>query len=115
MSTVIVTGETVEVRLRAAEKIGALHGDLRVPRSAVRTAEVVAKGVRAARGLRAPGLELPGVIKLGTWRGRGVTRFVAVRRGTPALRLTLDGQRYDEILVSTPDAAALAAALHASH
>jgi hypothetical protein len=36
-----------------------------------------------------------------------------VRPGRPALRLLLRGQRYDEILVTTPDAEALAGDLRA--
>jgi hypothetical protein len=36
---------------------------------------------------------------------------VVVRRGLPALRLTLDGQRYDTVLVSVPNAATVAATL----
>lgn len=47
-------------------------------------------------------------VKMGTWRGRGGRRIVLVRRGTPTLRLSLHGQRYDTVFVSTPDADALA-------
>ncbi len=108
MSTVRIDPDTVEVRLTAGEKLGALHGDLRVPRSAIRRVEVVPDGLAAARGLRAPGLALPGRRKLGRWRSRDGTQFVAVRRGEPALRLSLDGHRFAGMLVSTPDASALA-------
>jgi hypothetical protein len=111
MSTVHVTTDRVQVHLTPAEKIGALHGDLDLPRSAVRTAEVLADGLAATRGLRAPGLAIPGRVKTGTWRGRGTRHFVAVRRGLPTLRLTLDGQRYDTVLVSVPNAATVAATL----
>jgi hypothetical protein len=111
MSTIHVTGDAVEIHLSPAEKIGALHGDLRVPRRAIRAAEVVEDGLAATCGLRAPGLAIPGRVKIGTWRGRRATLFVAVRRGEPALRLALYEQRYDTVLVSTPAAAALAAEL----
>ncbi|RKN43488.1 hypothetical protein [Micromonospora endolithica] len=112
MSTVHVTADRVRIRLRPVEKIFALHGDLDLPRSAVRTAEVLTDGLAATRGLRAPGLAIPGWTKVGTWRGRGARQYVAVRRGVPTLRLTLDRQRYDIVLVSTPDAHAVAAALN---
>jgi hypothetical protein len=111
VSTVQLHRDHLQIRLNLAEKIGSLHGDLEIPRSAVRAAEVVSDGLRAATGLRAPGLAIPRRVKMGTWRGRGARRFVAVRRGQPTLRLTLDGQRYDTVLVSTPDADTLAAAL----
>lgn len=112
MSTTRLTADAVEITLSRREKIGALHGDVRIPRSAIRRADVVPDGLAAVRGLRAPGLAIPGVVKLGTWRGRrGAKRFVAVRRSVPALRLDLVGDRYDTVVVSTPDAAALAADL----
>ena len=111
MSTVHVTADRVRIHLELAEKIAALHGDLDLPRSAVRAADVVTDGLAATRGLRAPGLAIPGRVKTGTWRGRGARHFVAVRRGLPTLRLTLHGQRYDTVLVSVPDAAAVAATL----
>ena len=111
MSTLHLGADRLRVRLSLAEKIGGLHGDLDIPRSAIRTADVVADGLSAATGLRAPGLAVPGRVKMGTWRGRGARRFVAVRRGQPALRLRLQGQPYDELLIGHDDAAALAARL----
>ncbi len=111
MGTVQIDAGHVRITLSLAEKIAGLHGDLDVPRSSVRGAEVVADGLAAARGLRAPGLAIPGRVKMGTWRGRRSRRYVSVRRGVPALALTLRGQRYDTVLVSVPDAAAVAAAL----
>jgi hypothetical protein len=36
---------------------------------------------------------------------------VSVRRDVPAVRVTLEGERYDTLLVSTPDARAIAARL----
>jgi hypothetical protein len=108
MATVHVTDETLTVRLSRGEKISGLLRDVEVPRSAVRTVEVEADALRAARGLRAPGLGLPGVRKIGTWRQRGERTLVSVRRNQPALRIRLDGQRYDTLLVGTDDAAKLA-------
>jgi hypothetical protein len=108
MTTVRTDAGEIQIRLTAAEKIGALHGDVNIPRSAVTEAVMVDDGLAAVRGLRAPGLALPGRIKLGTWRGRGRRSFVAVRRGEPALRLALTGHKFDSVIVSTPDAEALA-------
>ncbi|MDI6101864.1 hypothetical protein QLQ12_24900 [Actinoplanes sp. NEAU-A12] len=111
MTAVHLLADHVQVRLSLAEKIGGLCGDFDIPRAAVRAADVVPHALSATAGLRAPGLAIPGRFKVGTWRGRNARRFVAVRRDRPALRLTLHGHRYDTVLVSTPDAAALAAAL----
>ncbi len=111
MSSVIVSDDTVTVRLSLGSRIAGLLRDQVVPRSAVTGVAVVPDGLAAARGLRAPGLALPGRRKVGTWRGRGVRRLVDVRRGQPALRLHLAGQRYDEVLVGSDDAAELATQL----
>ena len=114
MTTVQVTADSLEVRLDPWEKVLGLLGNLRVPRSAVSDVEVVADGLGAPAGMRAPGLALPGRIKLGTWRRRGSTQYVAVRAGEPALRVTLTGQRYDSLLLGTPDANELAGKLRAA-
>ncbi len=111
MTTILVSDDTLTVRLTRVSRIAGLLRDQVIPRSAVTSAEVVTDGLAAARGLRAPGLAVPGRRKIGTWRGRGGRRFVDVRRGQPALRLRLNGQRYDELLIGQDDAAALAALL----
>ncbi len=111
MTSITISDDAVRVRLPALSRIAGLLRDQVVPRAAVTSAEVVDDGLVAARGLRAPGLALPGLRKVGTWRGRGVRRFVDVRRGQPALRLRLTGQQYDELLIGHHDAAALAARL----
>ncbi|HKG50793.1 MAG TPA: alpha/beta hydrolase [Actinomycetales bacterium] len=113
MSTVQLVGGILAVRLTRFERVGGLLGDLDVPLAAVVSSVAVPDGLRAARGLRAPGLALPGRVKVGTWRGRAGRSYVAVRRG-PALRLRLRGFRYDTVLVSTPDAERLAAAVRPS-
>lgn len=114
MSTVRIVDDRVEVRLTPAEKVAGLLRDLVVPRSAVTGVEVVDRGLSAPRGLRAPGLGLPGLAKIGTWRARGLRQYVVVRRGQAALRLVLAGQRYDAVAVGTDDADELARLLRPS-
>ncbi len=101
------------VRLHGWEKVAGLLGDLDVPLSAVAAAEVVPDGPRALRGVRAPGLGVPGGPRIGTWRGAGATRWVALRAHAPALRVRLRGERYDEVLVTTTDPERLARELTA--
>ncbi len=104
----------LSLRLTPGEKIAGLLRDVEVPLSAVRDVEFVPDAIAATRGLRAPGLALPRVRKIGTWRGAGRTTLVSVRRGQPAVRVRLDGQRWDELLVGADDAQALAASLAAA-
>jgi hypothetical protein len=91
----------------ATQKLSGWVRDTEVLLSAIRSVEVVADAVHAPRGLRAPGLGLPGR-KIGTWRGGGERTLVSVSRDQPALRIELDGQRYDTWLIGTDDAAMLA-------
>lgn len=108
MTTINITDTTLEVRFRPLEKLAGLLRDLEAPRSAVTGVTVETDALRAARGLRAPGLAIPGVRKVGTWRGRGRRTMVSVRKDQPALRITLAGARYDELLLGADDAPAYA-------
>lgn len=113
MTTMTISETTVHLRFRPWEKVAGLIRDLDVPVSAISSVEVVEDGLAATRGLRAPGLGLPGYRKIGTWRGRGHKSLVSVRRHQPAVRLRLAGGRFDEVLVGADDAAALADRLRA--
>ncbi len=111
MATVTTTPRTLTVSLSRAERILGLLRDLEVPLSAVQAVEVVPDGPAATRGLRAPGLSLPGARKIGTWRRRGEKTLVSVRRGRPAVRVRLAGQRFATLLVCVDDPAVVAGAL----
>ena len=111
MASLHVDPPLLSVRLTRAEKIAGLLRDVDVTLSAVRGVEVVEDALAAPSGLRAPGLGLPGMRKIGTWRGIGRKTLVSVRRGQPAVRVRLEGQRWDELLIGADDAPALAASL----
>ena len=113
MASLQLTPTTLSVRLTRGEKLSGLLRDLEVPRSAVRSVEVVPEPLREMRGLRAPGLALPGVRRIGTWRRPGERTMVSVRKGQPAVRIRLTGARFDTVLVGADDAAALASTLTA--
>ncbi|MCE5288185.1 MAG: hypothetical protein LLG14_02985 [Nocardiaceae bacterium] len=110
MAQISVDRSHVKITLSAFEKISGFLGDLEVPRSAVQTVSVVENGFRALRGMRAPGLGMPFVRAIGTWRGRGYKDFVSVSRG-PALVLELAGQKFARAIVTVRDPEAVAAAL----
>jgi hypothetical protein len=111
MTHVTITPTTVVVRFTRGEKIAGLIADQAVDRRHITSVTVVPDGLAATRGLRAPGLGLPGVRKIGTWRGRGQRTLVSVRRGEPALAIDLSGGRYTRLLLGSPDAQAWADAL----
>jgi hypothetical protein len=111
MATLQLTPTTLALHLTRGEKIAGLLRDLEVPRTAVRAVEVVPEPLRELRGLRAPGLAVPGIRKIGTWRRPGDRTLVSVRKGQPAVRIRLEGTRFDTLLVGADDAAGLAAVL----
>jgi hypothetical protein len=113
MATITNTEKELQLTLTRRERIAALHGDIRVPLSAVRDVRVTEDAVGAARGLRAPGLNLPHRIKIGTWRGRGRRQFLVARRDIPAVHIFLTGTGFDELVVSLPDAHRVADELRA--
>ena len=105
----------VVVEFRGWERLFTGRAVLEIPVAAIREAGCVERPLRATRGARA-GLVVSGFRKIGRWGiGVGLRQLVSVRRGVPALRLVLDRNAtgYDEVLVSVPDAAALAASLGA--
>ena len=114
MAILQVTPPTLSVRLTRGEKIAGLIRDVDVPLSAIRAVEVVPDPLAGLRGLRAPGLALPGVRMIGTWRRQGEKTLVSVRRDQPAVRVRLEGGRWDALLIGTDDAEALAATLTAA-
>lgn len=101
-------GDEVEVRLSTLEKIAGLHGDFRVPVSAVTAVGVVDQPLAAVTGVRAPGAHVPGRVKIGTWRQRGGKTFASARVGIPAVRVDLVGQPFRQLVISVPDATTVA-------
>jgi hypothetical protein len=106
MAQIKIEDETVVIHLSRAEKFGALHGDLRFPRSAVRAARVVDKPFAEIQGVRSPGTRVPGIMALGTWRRRGGERdFVAVYRGERGIVVEVDpnASSFMRVILSTKD------------
>lgn len=103
MASVTVVNNEVQLQLTMSEKLAGLLRDLRVPLSSVTSVRVLADPFDGIRGLRAPGLSIPGRTRIGTWRGHGKT-FAVARRDTPALQLELADEKYARIVVSLPDA-----------
>lgn len=116
MATITCTATALSVSFTASEKVaGLLLRDLAVPRSAITELVVEPDGLRAVKGVRAPGLGVPGLRRIGTWRrragGRTVRTVVSVRAGQPAVRIRLRDVAWDELLIGQDDAWAVAAAL----
>jgi len=111
MAILQLTPTTLRVTFTLGEKVGGLVRDVEFPLAAIGDVEVLTHPLTDIRSLRAPGMAIPGLRKVGTWRRRGERTLVSVRAGQPALRVRLTGQRYDTLVIGTDDAAALAASL----
>ena len=113
MATLQIGDGVLGIRFTRGEKALGILRDVDLPLSQVSGVDVVADGLSAPTGFRAPGYAWPWRRKLGTWRRRGYKTLVDVRRDQPAVRLRLRGHRYDEMLLGRDDAESVAAALRA--
>lgn len=115
MAELDLEGDDVVLHLNRLEKVEGLHGDLRVPCSAVTGVEVLDDAHRAADFVSVKvGTRLFGVVEVGTMHGAKRTVFAAVHRDTPrGVRLTLAGAAQDEWVVGCADPEAVAASLAA--
>jgi len=107
-------GGDLVLTLSPLERLGGMHGDIRVPLSALEDVAVSERPFRDLRGIRAPGTGWPGRIALGTWRHRGGKGFAAVYRGRPAVMVRLRDSEFAWLLVSADDAENVAARLRAA-
>lgn len=113
-TTVHADRSALAVRLAPLDRLLALRGDVVVPAHQIASIAAIADGLAAVRGLRAPGLGVPGSRKIGTWRRRGDVTVAVVRGRGPALEITTTGGAVNRIIVSAPDARERVAALRAA-
>ena len=115
MAKLIVDGPDLVVQLSSLEKLGALHGDVRVPLTTVRSAEIEPHPWAAVRGIRTPGTGIPGVIALGTRSFPEGRDFTAVVGGKPAVRVDLSQESpFARLVVSVTDPDSTVAAIRSA-
>ena len=108
MADLDVEGTDLVLRLHGLEKAEGVHGDIRVPLSAVRAVRSVDDPWPELRGIRAPGTGIPGKVAVGTRRGGFGKDFAAVHGKGPAVVVELDGADFSRLVVTTDAAAARA-------
>jgi hypothetical protein len=98
-------GDELVVTLSAIEMAESIHGDVRVPISAVKSVEVVDDIVHQVHGIKLPGSRWPGRFAIGTFVTHGgVKSFVVVHHDNPkGIRVTLEGTKFDELLIGCPN------------
>ena len=109
-------GELV-LALTTAEKLEGVHGDLHVPLSAVSGLELLddahgPAGIRAGVKL---GTRIPGVIEVGSIKGRSKRLFAAVHHDTPrGIRVRLGDGPFNEWIVGCADPESVLSRLQAA-
>jgi hypothetical protein len=111
VARISIVGSDLVVHLSALEKLGAVHGDVRIALSSISSCRVSHEPWTEVRGIRAPGTGIPGVIALGARRG-GVHDFTAVYRKVPAVVVELTGAKFDRLVISQEDADEAAASIN---
>ncbi len=113
MAELKLEGDDLVLELTHAEKLEAIHGDLRTPLSSVTEVEVLPDAHKAADfiGFKV-GTRIFGVIEVGTIHGRNKTIFAAVHHDTPSgVRVTLSGADQSEWVVGCADPESVASAI----
>ncbi len=107
MARLEIVDDGLWVRLSIGEKIMAFHGDVFIPVTSLRGAEVANRDWWKTLGLRLPGTGIPGLVIYGTyvWKRRD---FVAWHYGQQVLRLNLSGKTFAHIYIGTDRAVELA-------
>lgn len=109
MAEIEVDGDELVLKLTLGEKAGAVHGDPRAPRSALRSVEVLDDAHEPGDHGWKIGERLPGVVEVGTILDGGQKIFAAVHHHTPrGVLLSFEGADYDEWVVGCEDPEAVA-------
>lgn len=104
MAELALAPDALKVKLTAAEKLAALHGNLAIDWANIRGAQVLERRWWQGLGLRLPGTGLPGLLIAGTFVWRRDRAFVYWRRGQQVIQINLDGAKYTRILLGVADA-----------
>ncbi|HEY6538681.1 MAG TPA: hypothetical protein VI138_06550 [Candidatus Dormibacteraeota bacterium] len=96
------------VALTTVEKLEAVHGDLRVPLSAVGELEVVDQPLALLHGFKLIGAGVPGSTAVGIWEGPEGRTFSVEHHASRGLVINLEGQAYRRLIIGSADPEGLA-------
>lgn len=104
MAELVVEGDELVLHLTGIEKMEAVHGDLRAPRSAIRSVEVLEDAHEPADHGFKQGERLPGYSEVAIVRSRGQKLFAVVHHDTQrGVRVNFEGADYDAWIVGSAD------------
>jgi hypothetical protein len=108
MAELVVEGDELVLHLSRTEKLESVHGDLRAPRSAVRSVEVLEDAHEPADHGFKVGERLPGYSEVAAVRTGGERLFAVVHHDTPrGVRVDFEGTAYDAWIVGSAEPEAL--------
>lgn len=99
MARVSITDDLLTVELQGLHRLWAFKRRLRVPLAHVRGATADPGMARERKGLRAPGLHLPGAAVIGTFHRDGERHFWDVVGSAGVVVIELVDEAYDRLVV----------------
>ena len=112
MASLRVHPDRLEIHLTTAEKTLALRReDIVVPRENIRSVTITDDPWIWIRGIRSPGLGLPLVVAIGTWKFHGGKDFLAIKRKRQAVVIDLIDDEFSRVIMTTNHAPDLIASL----
>jgi hypothetical protein len=102
MAKVIDDGQFLTLKLSLLEKVGALHGEIKVAKTNLVKVEIEENPWQSSvlRGVRAPGTGIPFVILLGTMRAGKHKDFTAIYRRRPVEIYTFTDCEFERWIIS---------------
>lgn len=112
MASLRVHPDRLEIHLTKAEKTLALRReDIVVLREHIRSVAITDDPWIWIRGIRSPGVGLPLVVAVGTWKFHGGKDFLAIKRKRQAVVIDLIDDEFSRVIMTTNHAPDLIASL----
>ncbi|WAH40037.1 hypothetical protein NZD89_16745 [Alicyclobacillus fastidiosus] len=112
MADLIREQDSLVLRLTTIEKVEGVHGDIRVPASAVKSVTILDDAIHAVHGMKLPGSRIPGVFAMGTFiSGEGKVFAIVHHHTKRGLKVNLKGATYDALIVGLGDPEGIASSL----
>ena len=112
MARVSMDGDSMTVEMQGLHKAWALKSRIVVPLAHVRGATADPGMMREPKGLRAPGLHIPGGAVIGTFHRDGEATFWDVSKRARAVVIELADEAYNRIIVDVADPRGIATAIN---
>lgn len=112
MASLRVHPDRLEIHLTSAERTLSLRrDDIVVQRENIRSVAITDDPWTWIRGIRSPGVEVPLLLAVGTWKFHGGKDFLAVKGKRQAVVIDLVDEEFARVVLSTAHAADLIASL----